>query len=88
VEGLRDHLRKRKDIPEIPKSQRFMNRPELNEIFTVGAIRNRRKRDEKLIEAVERHGYTQREGADFLGLHFTSVSRILNQKRNMPRKYT
>ena len=32
------------------------------------------------------HGYTQREVADFLGLHFTSVSRITNQRNKMLRK--
>jgi len=83
VEGLIDHLRKHKDIPEIPKSQRFVNRPELGKIFTKGALRERGRRNEKVEETVERYGYTQREVADFLGLHFTSVSRIMNQKSKM-----
>jgi transcriptional regulator with XRE-family HTH domain len=34
-------------------------------------------------EAVLEHGYTQREVADHLGLHFTSVSRILRAKDKM-----
>jgi hypothetical protein len=33
---------------------------------------------------VRREG--QREVVDFLGLHFTSVSRIMNQRSNMQRK--
>lgn len=86
VEGLIDHLRKHKDIPEIPKSQRFVNRPELGRIFSQGFSRDRRRRAEKVAEAVERHGYTQREVADYLGLHFTSVSRIMNQRRKMHKK--
>ena len=86
VEGLIDHLRKHKDIPEIPKKQRFVNRPELGRIFTEGVLRDRGRRDQKVEEAVERHGYTQREVADFLGLHFTSVSRIMNQRSKMQRK--
>jgi hypothetical protein len=86
VEGLIDHLRKQKDIPEIPKNQRFVNRPELGKIFTEGVLRDRGRRDQRVEEAVERHGYTQREVADFLGLHFTSVSRIMNQRSKMQRK--
>jgi len=86
VEGLIDHLRKHKDIPEIPKNQRFVNRPELGRIFIDGVLRDRGRRDQKVEEAVERHGYTQREVANFLGLHFTSVSRIMNQRSKMQRK--
>ena len=86
VEGLIDHLRKQKDIPEIPKNQRFVNRPELGKIFTEGVLRERGRRDQRVEEAVERHGYTQREVADFLGLHFTSVSRIMNQRSKVQRK--
>ena len=53
VEGLIDHLRKRKDIFEIPKSQRFLHRPELDKLFTGGVIGDRRKRDERVGQAVE-----------------------------------
>jgi predicted transcriptional regulator len=63
-----------------------VNRPELGKIFTGGVLRDRGRRDQKVEEAVERHGYTQREVADFLGLHFTSVSRIMNQRSKMKRK--
>jgi putative transposase len=86
MEGLIDHLKEHKDIPEIPKNQRFIDRPELGTIFTQGVLRDRGLRDRKVEEAVECHGYTQRQVADFLGLHFTSVSRILNQRGKMQRK--
>lgn len=86
VEGLIDHFKKHKNIPEIPKGQRFANRPELGKIFTEGVLRDRGRRDQKVEEAVERHGYTQRQLADFLGLHFTSVSRIMNQRNKMQKK--
>ena len=34
VDSLADHLRRHKDIPEIPKSQRYANRPALDKIFS------------------------------------------------------
>jgi len=37
-------------------------------------------------KAVLEHGYTQREVADHLRIHFTSVSRILRAKDGMLRK--
>ena len=79
VASIADHLNRHKDIPEIPKSQRYANRPELDKIFTERILRDKRRRDEKIAEAVEKHGYTQRSIADHLGMHFTYISRILNK---------
>ena len=80
VDSLIDHLRKHKDIPDIPKSQRYVNRPPLEKIFSEGILRDKGKRDKKIVEAVEKHGYRQREVADHLGMYFTSVSRIMKRQ--------
>jgi putative transposase len=77
VASMADHLRRHKDIPEIPKSQRYANRPPLEKIFSQSILDDRRKRDRKIAEAVEKYGYTQRSIADHLGVHSTYVSRIL-----------
>ena len=78
VNGLIDHLRKHKDVPEIPKSQRYTARPVLDKIFKESILKDRAKRDRAIREAVEQYGYTQRAVADHLGMHFTYVSRILS----------
>lgn len=80
VERFRDHLQTHKDIPDIARSQGYANRPAMGDIFAKGILRDKSKRNAKVQEAVERYAYTQREVADFLGLHFTSISRIMNQK--------
>ena len=80
VDSLSDHLKRHKDVPKIPKSRRFANRPELDKIFTDSILRDKHKRDRKIAEAVEKHGYTQRSIADHLGVHFTYVSRILRKR--------
>lgn len=77
VDSHADQLRRHKDIPEIPKSQRYANRPALEKLFNKSILSNKRKRDKIIAEAVEKHGYTQRAIANHLGLHFTYVSRIL-----------
>lgn len=79
VEKLIDYVREHKDVVEIPKSQRYINRPGLEKIFTDEVLQTREKRNQKIAEAVEKYGYTQREIADHLGLHFTSVSRLMKQ---------
>jgi putative transposase len=81
-----DYLRKHKDIPEIPKGQRYVSRPGLDKLFTEPIRRNRKDRNRKIAEAVEEYGYTQGEVADYLGLHFSSVSRIMRGKGIMSKK--
>jgi REP element-mobilizing transposase RayT len=83
IDTLSDYVKGRKQIPEIAKSQRFMNRPSLEEIFISDVLGDKRKRDKSIGEAVFKHGYTQREVADHLRIHFTSVSRILRTKGRM-----
>jgi hypothetical protein len=83
IESLSEYLRGRKQIPELAKSQRFMNKPPLRDIFKSEVLRDKRKRDKSIGEAVFEHGYAQREVADHLRIHFTSVSRILRAKDEM-----
>lgn len=54
--------------------------------FTADILGDKRKRNEKILEAVDGCGYTQREVADYLGLHFTSVSRIVREIEHMLKK--
>jgi len=81
IKSLSEYVKGRKHIPEIAKSQRFMNKPQLEDIFRPEVLGDKRKRDKGIGRAVFEHGYTQREVADHLGIHFTSVSRILRVKR-------
>ena len=37
-------------------------------------------------EHEERYGYTQREVADHLGMHFSSISKIIRERKEMLRK--
>ncbi len=128
VDKLVDHLKKHKNIPEIPRSQRFSTRPPLEKIFPEsvrrkkGPIptpytracalvaagrkspalpltthphpvlppevegvadkdnsigREKQKRDMKIAEAVQKHGYMQSEVARHLSLHTATVSRLV-----------
>lgn len=66
--------------PEVPVRDRCAARPSLTELFP--PIReSRRARDEAMWRAHARHGYSQVAIADFLGLHYTTVSRRLAARR-------
>jgi putative transposase len=79
VERILEHAKGCEELKEIPKGQRYLNRPELRQIFGKGVEKDKVKRDEKIREAVEAHGYSQNEVSDHLGLHYTTISRILNE---------
>ena len=75
-----DYLRGKRDIPELSKIQRYADRPSLTQIFSGRIVQDIGKRNEKIQEAVQQYGYRQREVADYLDMHFTSISRILREK--------
>lgn len=79
IEGLVDHVKGRERIADIPKSQRFINRPLLSNILGTDVVKDKRTRDAKIFEAVQKHGYSQKEVADHLGLYYSSVSRIMKR---------
>ena len=82
AERMADHLRKHKDIPDIPRSQRYADRPDLEKIFPARVLQERNKRDKKISEAVEKYGYTQRAVARHLGLHYSYISLLLRRNKS------
>jgi hypothetical protein len=56
IERIEDHLRGKKEIPEIPKSERYVNRPILGTLFEEKIIGDKRGRDKRIVEAVEGFG--------------------------------
>ncbi len=86
AESLANHVKGKERIADIPKSQRFSARPPLDRIFGERELHDRNERDVRIAEAVEKHGYTQKEIADHLGLHFTSISRVVRKKAEALRK--
>jgi len=81
VEKLVDYVKGRKDLQEIPRSQRFLNRPSLETIFSMDVVETKRGRNRAMVIAVEEHGYSGREVADHLGLHYSTVSRCLSEEK-------
>lgn len=79
VERLRGYLRGSEAMKEIPRRQRYVGRPTLQQVFA-GKL-NRARRDTLIVRAVERHGYSQREVADVVGLHYSTVSRVANRPK-------
>ena len=67
-------------VREVRREQRFLGRPSLREIFKKAALTERGKRNRAIVEAAVRHGYSQAAIATHLGLHYSSVSKVIKQE--------
>lgn len=70
---LQDYL----NIREITRTQRFLNRPSLDELFDENILSVFDLRNKKMLEAVENFGYSQQEIATHLGIHYSTVSKLI-----------
>ncbi len=80
IENLIGYVKGHRDIREIPKNQRYLKRPGLEEIFSDKVRKNKLTRDRKISEAIEKYGYSQKDIADNLGLHYSTISRLIAGK--------
>ena len=77
IDRFIDHVRGYKEIKEIPRGQRYLGRPSLWDLFPEKVTRNRAIRNEVVGKAVGEWGYSQREVADYLGMHYSTLSRLM-----------
>ncbi|MEN8208370.1 MAG: transposase [Candidatus Fermentibacteria bacterium] len=79
VESLAENDQYR-DLPEIPRNHRFLNRPSLETVFVTAS--DRVTRNEAIYIAHTKHGYTQQEIAKHSGMHYSSISKIIKNLTN------
>jgi len=85
AEALKGYVKGYEEIQEIPRKQRFMNRMSLENFFGDAKV-SKKERNEKIRSANQEHGYTQKEIADYLGMHYSTVSRLINLKNKKRAK--
>lgn len=76
IEKFKDLLAQKEEIKEIPRMQRYATRPTIADIFKE-KILNEQTRDKRMHMAHIKHGYTLKEIADYLGVHYTTVSKAI-----------
>ncbi|MFV1917740.1 MAG: transposase [Patescibacteria group bacterium] len=77
VRRFKEYIKPHEAIKEIPKCQRYVNRPSLKELLGESLFREKYMRNNLIREAVEMHGYSQKEVASHLDLHYSTVSRLM-----------
>ncbi|MBI1811894.1 MAG: transposase [Nitrospirae bacterium] len=77
ITKFKELLADKKEIKEIPRRQRYVGRPELAKLFKDTRDANRKK--DTIYQAHVRYGYTLKEIADYLNIHYTTVSKIVKK---------
>ncbi|KUK27741.1 MAG: Transposase [Acetothermia bacterium 64_32] len=80
VEEIKPLLKERKPEIEVPRRERLAARPTLKELFE--GVKDKEERDFRIYEAVIEHGYRLAEVGEHLGLHYSTVSRIVGRQKS------
>jgi REP element-mobilizing transposase RayT len=79
---MKEWIRGKEKLKEIPRFQRYMGRPSLEEILKE-KDRGKKSEERKIYEAYSRYGYTLKEIADYLGVHYSTVSRMVKKTEEL-----
>jgi hypothetical protein len=77
VHRFKELLAEKEQIKEIPRQQRYAGRLSLAEIFDHGRPATKADRNRGVHQAHIYHGYTLKQIADHLRLHYTTVSKAI-----------
>jgi len=77
---MRDHLRRGAGNSENPKVQRQIGRPLLSELLPRATFKDKPRRNEAIRRAHLECGYTLKEIAEIIGIHYTTVSKVLSRE--------
>ena len=81
VERLSPMLQDKQRHKEIPRRQRLVDRPPLSRLLRPYAEKEREERDRAICAAHLDHGYSLAEIGSVLGLHYSTISKILKRHR-------
>jgi len=74
VDRLKPLLSDYETLKEVPRRERLATRPSLDELFS--DVHDKAERDRRIHVAVRAHEYTLQAVADYLGLHYSTISMI------------
>ena len=75
---IRHLLDMRNSLGPVPRNQRILSRPHLEDLFNGSEFGDLEKRDRIIRDAFELYAYPQTEIATFLGLDRTTISKIVS----------
>jgi len=85
IDRFKGLLEDKKGVKEIPRPQRYVGRPSLDKIFSERKATG--QRDIGINAAHMSYGYNLKEIADYLGIHYTTVSKVIGKTRTGKKEY-
>ncbi|UCF55818.1 MAG: hypothetical protein JSW15_06770 [Deltaproteobacteria bacterium] len=82
IETFKELVRNKETAREIPRQQRYAGRPDLREVFNKKGSCGKDGRNQGVYDAHVTHGYSLKEIADHLGIHYTTVSKAIKEREH------
>ena len=76
IDKIKHLIQDKKNLKEIPRKQRYVTRLPLNEILK---YHNKKLKDQAIYQAYSKYAYTLKEIAEYLGVHYCTVSRAIKR---------
>lgn len=84
IEKISPALRDKSRLIEIPRRERLAFRPDLENLLSGEALRSKKRRNRVILSAHLEYGYSLTEISRHLGLHYTTISKIV--RKNLSQK--
>jgi len=76
INEIKHLMRGKERLKEITREQRYLTRPPLNEIFKP---KDQKSKEQVMYEAHLQYGYTLKDIAEYIGVHYSTVSRAIKR---------
>ena len=76
IDEIKHLMRGKEKLKEITREQRYVTRPPLNEILK---HKDKKSKEQVMYEAHLQYGYTLKDIAEYIGVHYTTVSRAIKR---------
>ena len=76
IDEIKPLMRGKEKLKEITREQRYLAGPALNEIFKP---KDKKSKEQVMYEAHLQYGYTLKAIAEYIGVHYTTVSRAIKK---------
>ncbi|TFH46198.1 MAG: helix-turn-helix domain-containing protein [ANME-2 cluster archaeon] len=76
IDKIKHLMSGKENLKEITKKQRYVARPPLNEIFEP---KDKKSKGQAMYEAHLQYGYTLKDIAEYIGVHYTTVSKVIKR---------
>ena len=76
IDKIKDLMRGKEKLKEITREKRYVNRPPLNEILPQ---EDKKLKNQAIYKAYLKYGYTLKEIAEYIDVHYSTVSRVIKR---------